>query len=98
MTKTKTNIETYTLVSANRHAQSPFAIDRAGVEFRVDKEADTVTVAYFPNGLRNPPDHNLGILLEGEPNEVNIGWQEPLTCAYAKKVWNRFLEIGFVRL
>jgi len=97
MTKTKTNIETYTLVSS-RSPASPFAIDRAGVEFRVDKEADTVTVAYFPNGLQNPPDHNLPIRLEGVPNEVNIGWQEPLTCAYAKKVWDRFLYAGFVRL
>ena len=84
-------IETYTLVSSTPHWNG-----RTAVVFTV--EGNTVTVAYYPNGTSGIPDDSLGVLLEGEHVQANIRQNDPLTRQYAKKVWNRFLEIGFTRV
>lgn len=81
------NIETlYTLRSQRTPATAVFTV-----------VGDLVSVTYYPDGLHNSPNQTLGILLEGVPNEVNIRKGEPLTRDYAKKVWNRFVELGFKR-
>jgi hypothetical protein len=89
MTKTKT--ETFTLVSSNSHWNT-----RTAVVFTVGKEG--VIVQYYPAGIDSPSDGFCEVILEGEPTMARIYEDDCLTRERAKKVWNRFLEIGFKRV
>jgi hypothetical protein len=91
MTNTKT--ETFTLVSSNSHWNT-----RTGttVIFTVGQEG--VIVQYYPNGTADIPDGFCEVILEGEPTIARIYEDDCLSRERAKKVWNRFLELGFKRV
>jgi hypothetical protein len=87
---TKTMTETFTLVSSNSHCP-PLA-----VVFTVGREG--VIVQYYPAGIDSPSDGFCEVYLEGEPTIARIYEDDCLSRERAKKVWNRFLEIGFKRV
>ena len=88
---TKTMTETFTLVTSDSHWNT-----RTAVVFTVGQEG--VIVRYYPAGIDSPSWGFCEVSLEGEPTIARIYEDDCLTPERAKKVWNRFLEIGFKRV